>query len=1361
MKIRDFQAEPDLVGRRVRVSWVLEPEGAEGLADAPRIQVRRKTRDFAFPVVSIADPWVVYDSATFPPAPDATVQVADLPGWETREGAERTVWASVTVARPVAGGRLLEVLRRTEATVYSAADTVLRRRVELLDNGPSAFSLEPGTTYYYQMWSPAFAADADPWPHRATATPGDAFGLNRRLYDALPAVYKRHDVLTRTPSPGAETVPEASPAAGQLRRFIDPFGAALDTLRGSAENLRTLHDVDGVDHRYLPLLARWLGWRLSYDDAIPVQRNEIKSASRLYRTVGTVAGIRAIVGRYAGWYVQVAEFAQQMLRANDASAPRLWVTKERAGVWVAPLDAARVLGFDGGASLAEGAGTLPATLTGTAAEPFALLPGMELRLAVDGDLPTGVRFADTDFADPRQASAAEVAEAINAAMFELGASVAPGGRLTLTTVKVGPNASLRVVSAVSDLVSVESGSGDRHSALADPLGRVRLFFSVARAQAGPRPDARPEPDPGAPAQTRPFDIRVKTFASDRWSEALATPALEAGSPSATLLADGRICLAWIARPGTGESRPRFAVGRSAHEFPAVLVGSGQEPFALVPGARLRLVGSFAPETLVLQASDFADVARASAAEVATAVNARLAQVRAQAQGGRLRLATVAAGPEARLAVDLAGSTTARRLGLAGPGQPARGGWDPAIDWGGAATLSGVRPGRHADTAVLTDAQGLVRTFWSQHRQCIWRIVSAAWTDRVSAATPAGLATLRNGTWTTLATADGLPSDDVRGAAADADGNLWVATAAGAALVRANGSTLVRDLGSGLASNDVRAIALAADGGIFVATDAGLAILPSPDGAAVLIDTAGGLPGNDLRALVLADDGTAYLATATGACVRDPAGAMVQLRAPKELPSDDVRAVALGEDGTAWFATAAGLARRGANGTVGLVGAADGLHNLDCRAVAPAPDGALWVATAAGVACRGPAGDWTVHTTASGLPGNDIRSLLIAPDGSVWAGTDSGIGVRDPGGVWSAWRQSDGLPSGTVRALLGPCSAPRELAVGGAGNREPAACLDDSGRIWLVWSQLQPGDSTQDRWTLRLRRYTPATGLWDAESAATAQPADARAADRQPAAIAVPGSGPRVFFRSDRGGSNAIWWLTLSPAGVASAPQALPDDPCSTGAPAPVSVAGELWLLHSSDANLALGELPATGDSGAPVAGSERLSGAGSLRRVAGSTTPVLADRLRNSGRRSWGDLLAYTPQKPGGPREPPLAPDEPIDRGTLGLYVSAGRDGLPLTQRAVDRLEQLLAQFLPINLRAVVILAPSIDLDLVYAPGADISETYFDQYPMADALGPIGDSTTAALPQWAVLTSNRSDHRSADPANLTTLRERTYGPLPL
>lgn len=1348
MIIRDFRAEPDLVGRRVRVSWVFEPEGAESLADAPRIQVRRKTRDFEFPTVLVADPWIIYDSAAFPPAPEPGVLVTDLPGWETRGDAERTTWEAISIAKPAAGGRLLEVMRRTTATVFLTGGKALRRHVELLDNGFAAFSLLPGTTYYYQLFSPAIAAGADPWPYRATATPGDAFGLNRRLYDALPAVYKRHDVVSRAPSPGSETVPEANPAAGQLRRFIDIFGAALDSLRGSAENLRTLHDVDAVDYRYLPLLAGWLGWQLSFEDAIPIQRNEIKSASQIYRTVGTVAGIRAIVGRYAGWYVQVAEFAQQLVCANDAPQLRLWATKESSGAWVAPLDAARELGFDQGASVAEGAGNSPATLTGTAAEPFSLLPGMELRLSVDGDLPTGVRFTSTDFVDPRQATAAEVAAAINAVMYELTATVAPDGRLTLTTLNVGPKASLRVISAVSNLVSVEAGSGERPAVVTDDRGRLRLFFPVARCVGGT--------DDASPVDAPPLDIRVKTFASDRWSDALPTPAQGADSPAAALLANGRVWMAWMTNPGTVQARPQYAVGQVADATPARLVGTAREPFILTPGARLRLVGSFPPETLVLQAADFADVARATAAEVAAAINARLTQVRGEAVNGQVQLVTIATGPQAQLAVDLRGSTMARVLGLVTAGQPTRGDWNPAITWTTASTLTSVLPGRHADAAALTDRRGLVRLFWSQHRDCTWRIVTAAWSDRIAAATAAGLAIFRNGAWTTVTTADGLPSNDVRSAAADADGNLWVATAAGAMLLRANADNLVRDIGSGLASNDVRGIALAPNGRIFIATGSGLNILPSPNGAAQLLDAGADLAGNDVRAVLVADDGTAFVATATGASLRDATGVLKTLRAPDDLPSNDVRAVALDNNGTAWFATAGGLARRATDGTMQFIGAADGLHNLDIRAVAPAPDGSLWVATAAGIARYTAAGDWSIFTIASGLPGNDVRSLLVAPDGTLWAGTATGIGVRAADGTWRSWRQATGLPSDTVRALLGLSSSVRELAAGGAGNREPTTCLDDDGRIWLIWSQLQSGDPAEDRWTLRRRCYDPATDVWDAETAVTTQPGGSRAADRQPAAIAVPGAGPRVFFRSDRGGNNAIWWLSLSSAGVPSALESLPEDAASTSAPAPARVAGEIWLLHRSDANLALGDLPTSASPRALDARSERLSEAGSLHRVAGSTTPVLADRLRNSGRRSWGDLLSYTPQKPGGPFEPPLEPNELITRSTLGLYVSAGREGRPLTQKMADRLEQLLAQFLPINLRAVIILAPSIEVEVVYAAGADILETYFDKYPMTDVFGPITDATTAVLPQWVVLTSNTAGHLSADPANLASLRRRTF-----
>ena len=95
MKIANFHADADLVGRRIRVSWEFLLEGAN-LAAIPAVQVRRKTRDFEFPSASGEDRFLVYDSAAFPPA---ATTLSDLPGREVRDGDNRTVYFAESAAR--------------------------------------------------------------------------------------------------------------------------------------------------------------------------------------------------------------------------------------------------------------------------------------------------------------------------------------------------------------------------------------------------------------------------------------------------------------------------------------------------------------------------------------------------------------------------------------------------------------------------------------------------------------------------------------------------------------------------------------------------------------------------------------------------------------------------------------------------------------------------------------------------------------------------------------------------------------------------------------------------------------------------------------------------------------------------------------------------------------------------------------------------------------------------------------------------------------------------------------------------------------------------------------------------------------
>ena len=324
MRLESFAAEADLVGRRVRVWWDLVPEAAGELSLPGRMVLRRKTRDFEFPTAGSIDPYTIYDSGAFPPP---GTQAAAVAGWESRDGVNRTV-SSVDSAWVDTNGRRVEVLRRTTYTTFGPDGAPLRRRIEVLDSGSRDSRLEPQTTYYYRLatvWPGLkIAGDTD-----AAATSTDVHGLGRRMYHMLPEIYRRYDVVTRPPTVGAESILEAAAGTeaqgrltrhGQLRRFMDVFGVALDFMRSRAEGLRDLHDVDDCHRQVLRAMAAWVGWDLSYGAPIPIQRHEIKYAAALYQLTGTIPGCMIWVRRLTGWQPRVKEFANNVFFSNRATS---------------------------------------------------------------------------------------------------------------------------------------------------------------------------------------------------------------------------------------------------------------------------------------------------------------------------------------------------------------------------------------------------------------------------------------------------------------------------------------------------------------------------------------------------------------------------------------------------------------------------------------------------------------------------------------------------------------------------------------------------------------------------------------------------------------------------------------------------------------------------------------------------------------------------------------------------------------------------------------------------------------------------------------------------------------------------------
>jgi phage tail-like protein len=148
---------------------------------------------------------------------------------------------------------------------------------------------------------------------------------------------------------------------GELRRYLQIFGLALDQMRSLAEGLKARHDVLNVRADLLPYLARWIGWEPDLTADEITQRRDILFAPRVYRTVGTIPNVRALVNRVTGWDCRVKEFVHNVLLTNAPEAIRLWELWERrhdGSAWGDPVPVTRTDGFDGRPAAVVGGGAV-------------------------------------------------------------------------------------------------------------------------------------------------------------------------------------------------------------------------------------------------------------------------------------------------------------------------------------------------------------------------------------------------------------------------------------------------------------------------------------------------------------------------------------------------------------------------------------------------------------------------------------------------------------------------------------------------------------------------------------------------------------------------------------------------------------------------------------------------------------------------------------------------------------------------------------------------------------------------------------------------------------------------------------------
>ncbi|RJP31391.1 MAG: regulator [Candidatus Omnitrophota bacterium] len=147
------------------------------------------------------------------------------------------------------------------------------------------------------------------------------------------------------------------------------------------------------------------------------------------------------------------------------------------------------------------------------------------------------------------------------------------------------------------------------------------------------------------------------------------------------------------------------------------------------------------------------------------------------------------------------------------------------------------------------------------------------------------------------------SRNVRAAALDPNGDLWIATGVG--LYRQNADGLRRYYrGDELISAELNALAVAEDGRLWIGGLGGIDVYENGTRTASFTNKEG-LPYYDVRSLTFAPDGTLWAGTALGVARFD--GVNWSLRHSRRwLLSDDVRDIAFDAEGAVWIATAGGV-----------------------------------------------------------------------------------------------------------------------------------------------------------------------------------------------------------------------------------------------------------------------------------------------------------------------------------------------------------------------------------------------------------------------------------------------------------------------
>lgn len=181
----------------------------------------------------------------------------------------------------------------------------IRLTIRFLDRA----KLEAGNIYYYT----AFVGSEFIFSSQTQASALATQDYDHNLFAGLPQVHQQLDTV----APPPDSVALTDQQKGQLQRFLEVFDGHADMFHGFIDGWRDLYHPRRVDSRFLSPLAAQIGWQFKNERNEDRQRTEIQLAPELYKIVGTVPSIGAIINMLTGWKTEVREYVHNVLLSVD------------------------------------------------------------------------------------------------------------------------------------------------------------------------------------------------------------------------------------------------------------------------------------------------------------------------------------------------------------------------------------------------------------------------------------------------------------------------------------------------------------------------------------------------------------------------------------------------------------------------------------------------------------------------------------------------------------------------------------------------------------------------------------------------------------------------------------------------------------------------------------------------------------------------------------------------------------------------------------------------------------------------------------------------------------------------------------